>query len=122
MKQWLLDIRNVSAQVGQLALDAMDHRVRKWRARREKDSLLKLSSVGSAVEIATNEKTECMCLSPNACLLTDIPTVDVLDNEQLHVDFKPLYECIHIYSALDSLDEIRKSYQADRKVRYHTGT
>lgn len=44
-------------------------------------------------------------------------TVNVLDNEQLHVDFKPLYECIHIYSALDSLDEIRKSYQADRKVR-----
>ncbi|EPT03610.1 exocyst complex component sec15 subunit [Fomitopsis schrenkii] len=101
MKQWLLDIRNVSAQVGQLALDAMDHRVRKWRARREKDSLLKLSSVGSAVEIATNEKTE----------------FDVLDNEQLHVDFKPLYECIHIYSALDSLDEIRKSYQADRKAQ-----
>ena len=41
---------------------------------------------------------------------------NVLDNDQLQVDFKPLYECIHIYSALDSLDEIRRSYQADRKV------
>ena len=69
MKQWLLDIRNVSAQVGQLALDAMDHRVRKWRTRREKDSLLKLSSVGSAVEIATNEKSECMRLSFFLCRL-----------------------------------------------------
>ena len=45
-------------------------------------------------------------------------TVDVLDNDKLHVDFKPLFECIHIYSALDSLSELQKSYQADRKVRW----
>ncbi|KAF9821285.1 hypothetical protein IEO21_00893 [Rhodonia placenta] len=101
VKQWLLDIRNVSGQVGGLALDAMEHRTRKWRSRREKDPLLKLSRVGSAVEIVTNEKTE----------------YNVLDNEHLHVDFTPLYECIHIYNALDSLDEIRRSYQADRKAQ-----
>ncbi|EMD40837.1 hypothetical protein CERSUDRAFT_111421 [Gelatoporia subvermispora B] len=101
MKQWLLDIRNVSSQVGQLALDAMDHRTRRWRSRREKDPILKLSRVGSAVEVVTNEKNE----------------FSVLDNEQLQVDFKPLYECIHIYTALDSLDEIRRSYQADRKAQ-----
>lgn len=44
-------------------------------------------------------------------------TVDVFDNSELKVDFKPLYHCIHIYTALDSLDELRKSYQADRRVR-----
>lgn len=43
-------------------------------------------------------------------------TVDVLDNDKLHVDFKPLFECIHIYTALNSLDELKRSYQADRKV------
>jgi hypothetical protein len=37
--------------------------------------------------------------------------------ETLNVDFKPLYQSIHIYTTLDSLDELRKSYQADRKVR-----
>ena len=37
--------------------------------------------------------------------------------ETLKVDFKPLYQSIHIYTALDSLDELRKSYHADRKVR-----
>jgi hypothetical protein len=42
----------------------------------------------------------------------------VLDNEKLQVDFKPLYQSIHIYTALDSLDELRKSYQADRKVTW----
>lgn len=47
----------------------------------------------------------------------------MLDNDKLHVDFKPLFECIHIYATLDSLDELQRSYQADRKVidlRYTT--
>ena len=60
MKQWLLDIRNVSAQIGQLALEAMELRTRRWRSRREKDPMLKSSRVGSAVETITYEKTECM--------------------------------------------------------------
>ncbi|PIL36939.1 hypothetical protein GSI_00630 [Ganoderma sinense ZZ0214-1] len=101
VKQWLLDIRNVSATIGSLALEAMEMRTRRWRSRREKDPMLKSSRVGSAVESITYEKTE----------------YNVLDNDQLQVDFKPLYECIHIYSALDSLDEIRRSYQADRKAQ-----
>ena len=45
-------------------------------------------------------------------------TVNVLNNEKLQVDFKPLFECIHIYTSLDSLNELQKSYQADRKVQY----
>ena len=60
MKQWLLDIRNVSAQIGQLALEAMETRTRRWRSRRDKDPMLKSSRVGSAVETITYEKTECM--------------------------------------------------------------
>ncbi|TFK71800.1 exocyst complex component, sec15 subunit [Pluteus cervinus] len=101
MKQWLLEIRNVSTEVGRLALEAMDVRARRWRNRREKDPLLRLSRVGSAVEVVTYEKTE----------------FDVLDNEKLRVDFRPLYECIHIYTTLDSLDELQRSYQADRKAQ-----
>ena len=119
MKQWLLDIRNVSAQIGQLALEAMETRTRRWRSRRDKDPMLKSSRVGSAVETITYEKTECMlpsCSHAGRHWLTECIADNVLDNDQLQVDFKPLYECIHIYSALDSLDEIRRSYQADRKV------
>ncbi|KAJ7683972.1 rsec15 [Mycena rosella] len=101
MKQWLLEIRNISADVGGLALEAMETRTRRWRARREKDPLLRMSRVGSAVEMVTYEKTE----------------FDVLDNDRIHVDFKPLFECIHIYTTLDFLDELQKSYQADRKAQ-----
>lgn len=101
MKQWLLEIRNVSGQVGQLALEAMEIRSRKWRSKREKDSLLRSSRVGSAVEMVAHERTD---TSP-------------LDNDKLQVDFKPLYQCIHIYTSLDSLEVLRKSYQADRKAQ-----
>lgn len=45
----------------------------------------------------------------------------MLDNERLQVDFTPLYQCIHIYGALDAIDEIRRSYQADRKVSVSYG-
>jgi hypothetical protein len=120
VKQWLLEIRNVSARIGELALEAMEARAKKWRARREKDPLLKMSRVGSAVEMVTYEKTECKNRHPFIPICNDINTrVDnVLNNEELKVDFKPLYQCIHIYTALDSLEELRKSYQADRKVHH----
>ncbi|KAG5651378.1 hypothetical protein H0H81_008877 [Sphagnurus paluster] len=101
MKQWLLEIRNVSTEVGRLATEAMEARTRRWRSRREKDPLLRMNRVGSAVEMITYEKTE----------------FNVLDNDTIHVDFKPLFECIHIYTTLNSLDELQKSYQADRKAQ-----
>ena len=117
-KQWLWDIRNVSGQVGKLAIEAMDTRTRRWRSRRERDPMTKHSKVGNAVELVAYEKTECSAMFPPSpgSLLT-LPPVDVFDNAELKVDFKPLYHCIHIYTALDSLDELRKSYQADRRVR-----
>ncbi|KAG6915658.1 hypothetical protein DXG01_010528 [Tephrocybe rancida] len=101
MKQWLLEIRNVSTEVGRLANEAMETRTRRWRSRREKDQSLRLSRVGSAVEMITYEKTE----------------FNVLDNDTIRVDFTPLFECIHIYTTLNSLDELQKSYQADRKAQ-----
>ncbi|KAJ6515690.1 rsec15 [Mycena sanguinolenta] len=101
MKQWLLEIRNISGEVGGLALQAMETRSQRWRARRAKDLSLRNSRVGSAVEMVSYENRE----------------FDVLDNDRIHVDFKPLFECIHIYTTLDSLDELQRSYQADRKAQ-----
>jgi hypothetical protein len=69
MKQWLLEIRNISAQVGKLALDAMELRTKRWKSRREKDPLLRMSRVGSAVEMVTYEKTECKLLKGCLCNL-----------------------------------------------------
>ena len=67
MKQWLLEIRNVSGKVGKSAVDAMEARTRRWRMRREKDPVLRLSRVGSAVELVSNEKSECECFDLTLC-------------------------------------------------------
>jgi exocyst complex component 6 len=119
-KQWLLDIRNLTGNVGRLALDAMENRKRRWRSRREKDPMLRLSRVGSAVETVSYETTDgaYRTVSYISSCISYIPVDMVLEK----VDFKPLYQNIHIYTALDSLDELRKSYQADRKVSSSQGT
>jgi hypothetical protein len=57
-KQWLLEIRNLTGEVGKLALEAMENRTRRWRSRREKDAMLRLSRVGSAVEAVSYETTD----------------------------------------------------------------
>ena len=59
VKQWLLEIRNISTEVGRLAVESMEARTRRWRSRREKDVLLRPSRVGSAVELVAYEKIEC---------------------------------------------------------------
>ena len=64
MKQWLLDVRNNSGQIGRLALDAMDIRTRKWRIRRDREPSLRQSRVGSAVETVVYEKVECEFIAP----------------------------------------------------------
>jgi hypothetical protein len=46
--------------------------------------------------------------------------VNTLDNDTVRIDFKPLYQCIHIYDTLDSREELQLSYQADRRVGYHS--
>lgn len=67
MKQWLLEIRNISTEVGRLAVEGMESRTRRWRIRREKDILLRNNRLGSAVELITYEKIECKHLSTTKC-------------------------------------------------------
>lgn len=56
---WLLTVRELTGQVGQLALAAVDERARRWRPRREREALSYSNRVGCAVELVTNEKVEC---------------------------------------------------------------
>jgi hypothetical protein len=95
----------------------MEVRKKRWAARKEKEPQLKLCQLGGAVELITSEKIECRMLLYQSLPLLTHNLDDVLDNENLHVDFKPLYQSILIYTALDTLEELKKSYQADRKTQ-----
>lgn len=83
MKQWLLEVRNATGTVGKVAIEAMDARVKKWRARRDKDPMLRLSRVGSAVEMVTFERSDSELLSSygayisSRCLQVTCSTVTV---------------------------------------------
>jgi hypothetical protein len=61
MRQWLLEMREISGAVGATALEAQQSRAKKWRARIDRDILLKPSRVGTSVELAYWEKTEGDC-------------------------------------------------------------
>ncbi|KAL7412016.1 putative exocyst complex subunit Sec15 [Mrakia frigida] len=105
-KSWLFDVRSSSGQIGRLATEEMARRIKKWRNRKEKDGGLlggtaRLGRVGGAVESVMNEKNE----------------FDVLNNEEIKIDFKPLYQCIHIYDALNARAELQRNYQEDRKTQ-----
>jgi hypothetical protein len=60
-KTWLLEVRESSALVGKLALRHMDGRIRKWRAKREKEGGIRLARMGGALELVYNERSECEC-------------------------------------------------------------
>ncbi|KAG7562727.1 hypothetical protein FFLO_01788 [Filobasidium floriforme] len=98
-KNWLLDMREVSAQVGRLALIQMETRMRKWKSKQDRDPGLRHIRVGDPIELASNDKTE----------------FDPLNNDQVQVDLRPLLQCIHIYNALECRPELQRNYQEDRK-------
>ncbi|OCF36896.1 hypothetical protein I316_01494 [Kwoniella heveanensis BCC8398] len=100
-KTWLFDVRESGAKVGKLALEQMAARIKKWRAKREKEGGVRLARVGGALELVHNERVE----------------FDPLDNEEIQIDFKPLYQCIHIYEALERKPELQRSFQEDRKTQ-----
>jgi hypothetical protein len=58
-KSWLFDVRESGATVGKLALEQMGLRIKKWRARREKEGGVRLARVGGALELVNNERVEC---------------------------------------------------------------
>ena len=119
LRTCLLDIREASSEVGKLALEAMRQRARRWRSRREKDPALRNLRVGSAVELVTNEKVECKWTLKrivwSAIVNCAITADNLLDNDKVKLDFAPLHQSIHIYTALSALPELQVSYQRDRK-------
>lgn len=60
-KSWLFDVRESGATVGTLALDNMSGRIRKWKAKREREGGVRLARVGGALELVHNERTDCAC-------------------------------------------------------------
>lgn len=43
--------------------------------------------------------------------------VDILDADQVKIDLKPLYQCLHIYDELGQRTEFKSNYSEDRRAQ-----
>ncbi|CAO3659662.1 unnamed protein product [Rhizopus microsporus] len=102
LKEWLARVREISREIGQLAMQRMQERQDRWRSRTSENPRLKNlqhHQVNSAIEMVVNEGLE----------------TSILD--EVNIDFEPLYKCIHVYSTLGKPNEFKASYSEDRRAQ-----
>ncbi|KAI9672435.1 MAG: hypothetical protein M1829_004514 [Trizodia sp. TS-e1964] len=99
LNTWLYRIRETSQFLGEVAFYHTEIRRSRHKEGIEKQQYLKNFKINSAVELALGEAEE----------------FDILDNDEVQVDFTPLFECLHIHDALGQIDKFRAEYAATRR-------
>lgn len=99
LNTWLFRIRETSQFLGEVAFYHTEMRRSRQRKRVDDDSFLGNFKLNSAIELVSDENEE----------------FDVLDNDELQVDFTPLFEALHIHDALGQTDKFRSEYAATRR-------
>ena len=99
LNTWLFRIRETSQFLGEVAFYHTEQRRTRHKDRCEAFPYLNSFKLNSAIELVSDETEE----------------FDVLDNEDVQVDFSPLFECLHIHNALGQTDKFRAEYAATRR-------
>lgn len=99
LNTWLYRIREMSQYLGEIAFYHTDLRKSRQKERAEKVPYLNQFKLNSAIELVSDEHEE----------------FDLLQNEDLQVDFSPLFECLHIHQALGQMDKFRSEYALTRR-------
>ncbi|EMF11961.1 exocyst complex component Sec15 [Sphaerulina musiva SO2202] len=96
---WLYRIRETSQFLGEVAFYHTEMRRARQKERGDRDAYMGSFGLNSAVELVADEDQE----------------FDVLNNEEVQVDFSPLFECLHIHDALGETEKFRADYAATRR-------
>ena len=99
LNTWLFRIRETSQFLGEVAFYYVEQRQSRQRERSEKHDYLNGFRLNSFIELVSDEIIE----------------FDILDNDDVQVDFTPLLECLHIHNALGQQDKFRTEYAATRR-------
>lgn len=101
LNTWLYRIRDVSQYIGEVAFYHTEQRRTRHKERAADDPPLGNFRLNAPLELTADEVEE----------------FDSLDDDEaeLHVDFTPLYECIHIHEALGHSDRFRSEYANTRR-------
>ncbi|KAL2830631.1 exocyst complex subunit Sec15-like-domain-containing protein [Aspergillus pseudoustus] len=98
LNTWLYRIREMSQYLGEIALYHTDLRKTRHKERAAKMPYLEHFKLNSAIELVSDEHEE----------------YDLLQNEELQVDFTPLFECLHIHQSLGQMEKFRVEYATTR--------
>lgn len=99
LNTWLFRVREISQFLGEFAFYNLEQRRTRQKERAEKYDYLNSFKLNSAIEQVSDETVE----------------FDVLDNDDVQVDFTPLFECLHIHSALGQHEKFRSDYATTRR-------
>lgn len=99
LNTWLYRIRETSQFLGEVAFYHTELRRSRQKKRMEEDPFLANFKLNSAIELVSDENED----------------FDVLYNEEVQVDFTPLFEAVHIHDALGQADKFRLEYAATRR-------
>ncbi|KAI9646937.1 Rab GTPase-binding exocyst subunit S15 [Ciborinia camelliae] len=99
LNTWLYRIRETSQFLGEVAFYHTNIRRSRQKERMEANPYLRNFKLNSAIELVYDESEE----------------FDVLNNEELQVDFDPLFECLHIHEALGQIEKFKSEYAATRR-------
>lgn len=99
LSTWLFRIRETSQFLGEVAFYHTEQRRTRQKERADKSTHLGDFKLNSAVEVTLDEDEE----------------FDILDNEDVKVDFTPLFEGIHIHQALGQYEKFQTEYATTRR-------
>ncbi|CCU77504.1 Exocyst complex component 6 [Blumeria hordei DH14] len=99
LNAWLYKIRETSQFLGEVAFYHTELRRTRQNERMNTNQYLRKFKLNSAIELVYDESEE----------------FDVLDNEELQVDFTPLFECVHIHEALGQIEKFKSQYAGTRR-------
>jgi hypothetical protein len=99
LNTWLYRVRETSQFLGEVAFYNTELRRTRQKKRVEMDQYLANFKLNSSIELVNDESEE----------------YDILDNEELQVDFTPLFECLHIHEAIGQSERFRSEYAKTRR-------
>ncbi|KAI8335092.1 exocyst complex subunit Sec15-like-domain-containing protein [Chlamydoabsidia padenii] len=102
LKEWLARVREISREIGSMAMQRMQERQDRWRMKTAENPKLKYlqhHNINSAIEMVVNEGLESSIV------------------DEINIDFEPLFKCIHVYDTLGQRQEFKTSYEEDRRAQ-----
>jgi len=97
MKNWLIKIRENSRKVGNLAMEQTSSKILLKSGNNTQPT--NQPNNATSIDLVINEDSE----------------QNLIDNDYVKIDFKPLYQCLHIYDVLGESLELKNSYEEIRR-------